>query len=160
MNLLIKYIWEELNIIFHAPVISGALILSAFLITALFYKRIIKAVKAENDSIKSENTLLKEKYNAIKEKAELNLNSQQKINIKDKFEFDKKTGLYKDKNGLLYCPSCLDKNKDNPLKELEHGWLCPIKECNQFYKNPEHKSMPNIVTIKKNSLREQLDKYY
>lgn len=59
------------------------------------------------------------------------------------FEFDKKTGVIRNKkDGLYYCISCLHKNIKSPLQESEKGWKCLNIDCGIYYKNPEYKEPP------------------
>src|SRR4029077_11057158 len=56
-----------------------------------------------------------------------------------RLKFDSRRGIYKDaRSNLFYCPSCHSKKLRSPLSEERHGWRCGIRECGQFYPNPDH----------------------
>ena len=56
-----------------------------------------------------------------------------------RLKFDSRLQIWRDKrSGLFYCPSCRSKKLFSPLGEEKNGWRCGIKECNQFYRNPDY----------------------
>jgi hypothetical protein len=51
--------------------------------------------------------------------------------------FNQHTGLWADQAGLLYCSTCLDQDKRNPMKsELPWGWRCSAVP-KHYFSNPD-----------------------
>jgi hypothetical protein len=56
-----------------------------------------------------------------------------------RLKFEPRLGIYQDqRSGIFYCPSCRSKKLLSPLLQQEDGWQCRIKECGQFYSNPDY----------------------
>jgi hypothetical protein len=49
--------------------------------------------------------------------------------------FNSHTGLWADQAGTLYCPTCLNEDKRNPLKTEKYGWRCTAAE--HYHSNPD-----------------------
>jgi hypothetical protein len=57
---------------------------------------------------------------------------------RDDYKFLDKLGLYEHRMKPGYfCGSC-----KSPLKVQENGWLCMVKTCGQFHKNPDYREPP------------------
>lgn len=131
---------DELSQILH-PKIAVILILILLSILFLFLSYFISFRKKYK---KEKNELIQE-FEAEKLKLKSQLNELEKNPLKD-YTFDKKLGIWKDDNGLYYCPACLINNIKLPMKEQENGWICVNHEKHKFYPNPDYKS-PSIKVI-------------
>lgn len=72
-------------------------------------------------------------------KAQINeLKKQRGISsARDGLTFDEHTGVWADQAGRLYCSSCLDQDKRNPMKtELPWGWRCSAQP-KHYFSNPD-----------------------
>ena len=63
--------------------------------------------------------------------------------FQDDFTFDSRIGVYyrKGQDGY-FCASCTPKGTLSPLKVQEDGWMCQIKGCEKFHRNPDYKEPP------------------
>lgn len=48
--------------------------------------------------------------------------------------FNDRTGIWTDKEGNNFCPTCLNNEKQNPLKTEERGWRCTA--AGHYFENP------------------------
>jgi hypothetical protein len=63
---------------------------------------------------------------------------------RESLTFNEHTGLWADQGGLLYCSTCLDQDKRNPMKsELPHGWRCSAVP-KHYFSNPDSPA-PRVV---------------
>ncbi len=49
--------------------------------------------------------------------------------------FNDRTGIWTDKEGKHFCPTCLNDEKRNPLKTEERGWRCTA--AGHYFGNPD-----------------------
>jgi len=116
----------------------------------------LASLKQENASLKAENDNLKIDLKTGQEEHEI---LKQKFDVFQRMpptEFDKKSGtLIGTKDNFRYCISCKVKTIISPLQELEHGWQCNIKECKEFYNNPEYK--PPAVSTQRRIYRSRIN---
>ena len=61
----------------------------------------------------------------------------------DDFNFDQRLGIYKHKTKPeFYCASCIPKDVLSPLKVQDNGWMCQIRGCEKFHRNPDYREPP------------------
>lgn len=91
MNIFLKYIGEELKLITDAPILSGIIFFTGYLIAKWYYKKVI------ND-LKSQSTIIEQKKNNLNHKdVKFHEHAGVKFKINKDNKIDKMTP---------YCPLC------------------------------------------------------
>ena len=104
-----------------------------------------KIVKLETERVKfdKDTNELKEKIITLEtEKADL----ASKGNVRVKYVFNDKYGIFKSREKDHYfCPSCMTKNIESPMRTEKTGWTCLSKDCLFFVPNEKHKPPKRII---------------
>jgi hypothetical protein len=60
--------------------------------------------------------------------------------FQDDCTFDSRLGVYRFAStpDVFYCASCTPKDVRSPLKVQENGWMCQIRGCEKFHRNPDY----------------------
>jgi hypothetical protein len=86
----------------------------------------IEHLEAEIKNLKSQKGDLEAEITRLKKEKGLS---------REGMTFNSHTGLWADDKGQLYCPTCLDKDKMNPLKVEPSGWRCT--SGGHYFGNPD-----------------------
>ena len=85
----------------------------------------VEAFQAEVDKFRAESKQLRAEISRL----------QGIPAVRDGLTFDRRSGIYRDESGQEYCPTCLDKEKRNPMKGEDHGWRCTAG--GHYFDNPD-----------------------
>lgn len=107
------------------------------------FKKYVQAQIAERDAVIADRDAEIERLK--REIAEL----RKKKGIpsaRDGLTYNEHTGLWADQAGLLYCSTCLDQDKRNPMKtELPRGWRCSAVP-KHYFSNPDDR--PPVLNMR------------
>lgn len=132
-----RILWLNINMVI------GILVAAAIGFIIWLIQQLITS-KTKERSLEQENSNLRQEYETSKKKIvaleEEKSKYTHKQSILSRYSFDKRLGIYKDKNsGDPYCPKCLllSSPVESPLKVGRAGWYC--NSCKTTISNPDYR---------------------